>query len=204
MRALSVICLGALLLGASPTTAQMIDIDAIKQEAASKSDEFAELRALLKDSDVNLRIAAFDAMVAHGDASLYEIAVTTAIADIDEVVRARALWEILSRTRSLQIEVDPEGTLDNETSATLQDAYQGYMNFSVGNSLKPLNCINLYYTKDECVAGYNLSVSGTLVNFVYANQNVDGSFRLDGDGVLRGQMRNTRQKIEFPVAISLR
>lgn len=185
--------------------AQKLDIDAIKSEAASAADEFAELRALMRDQDANLRLAAFDAMVGHGDPSLYEIAVSMGIADVDEIVRARALWEILSRLRTIAVLIDPEGSVGNdEAQKALQNAYQGRMSFQIGNALKPANCINLYYVKDECVGGYNLTVNGTRVTFVYANQNLDGTLKLDGDGTLRGIFRNTRMKLEFPVEIPLR
>ncbi len=190
---------------ASTAQAQKIDVEAIKSQAASDADEFAELRALMRDQDPNLRLAAFDAMVAHGDPSLYEIAVSMGIADVDEVIRSRALWETLVRMKNVSILVDPEGSITNsDAQKTLSNAYQGRMNFQVGNALKPLNCVNLYYEKDECVGGYNLGVNGTLVSFVYANQNLDGTLRLDADGVLRGTFRNTRYKLEFPVEVPIR
>lgn len=188
----------------APAEAQMIDTDAIRRQAEEKSGEFAELRALLRDEDVNLRLAAFDAMVAHGDPSLYEIAVSTAIADIDEVIRARALWEVLSRMRTLNIDVDPEDTLKGDAAETVEGFWQGRMNFSVGNTVREANCINLYYDRPECIAQHSLSVNGTRVGFSYASQQLDGVMRLESDGILRGTFRHTRSKIEFPVAMTLR
>ena len=185
--------------------AQKIDIDAIKSKAKADANEFAELRALLRDEDANLRLAAFDAMVEHGAPSLYEIAISMAISDIDEVVRARALWEMLSRMRTLAILVDPEEEITStEARKSLEKAYQGRMTFQIGNALKIENCINLYYTKENCVAGYNLTINGTRVIFVYQNQNLDGTLTLDGDGTLRGTFRNTSMQIEFPVEVPLR
>lgn len=202
----NVIFLSALLgLVAVTAGAQKLDIESIKSKAASDADEFSELRALMRNEDANLRLAAFDAMVTHGDPSLYEIAVSMGIADVDEVVRARALWEILSRMRTLAVLVDPEGKVSNKgAQEQLQKSYQGRMSFQVGSTHKPANCINLYYEKENCAAGYNLSVNGTLVTFVYANQNLDGTMKLDSDGALRGTFRNTRYKIEFPVEVPLR
>ncbi|WP_299962363.1 HEAT repeat domain-containing protein [uncultured Roseobacter sp.] len=192
-------------LTAGASHAQKLDIEAIKRDAASAADEFAELRALMRDQDANLRLAAFDAMVTNGDPSLYEIATSMAIADVDEVVRSRALWEILSRMRTMAILIDPEEKVtDSENQKALQNAYQGRMSFQVGNALKDLNCVNLYYVKDECVGGYNLAVNGTRVTFVYANQNLDGTLKLEGDGALRGVFRNTRLRLEFPVEVPLR
>ena len=192
-------------LAATTVGAQKLDIEAIKSQAASDADEFAELRALMRNEDTNLRLAAFDAMVGHGDPSLYEIGVSMGIADVDEVVRARALWEILSRMRTMAILVDPEGNVtDKSAKEQLQKSYQGRMSFQIGNAHKLVNCINLYYEKEDCVAGYNLSVNGTLVTFVYANQNLDGTMKLDSDGALRGTFRNTRYQIEFPVEVPLR
>lgn len=201
-----VIFLGLLLgLMSTMAAAQKLDIEAIKSQAASAADEFAELRTLMRDEDANLRLAAFDAMVNQGDPSLYEIAVSMGIADVDDVVRARALWEILSRMRTMPVLVDPEGKVtDKAAKEQLQNSYQGRMSFQVANAHKAVNCINLYYKQDECVAGYNLSINGTLVTFVYANQNLDGTMKLDSDGVLRGTFRNTRYKIEFPVEVPLR
>lgn len=195
----------SLVLAASMACAQKLDIEAIKSKAAADADEFAELRALMRDEDANLRLSAFDAMVTHGDPSLYEIAVSMGIADVDEVVRARALWEILTRMRTMAILVDPEGSIaDNELQKTLQAKYQGRMSFQVGNAHKETNCINLFYNRDDCVAGYNLSVNGTLVTFVYANQYLDGTLKLDSDGALRGILRNTQIRVEFPVEVPLR
>ncbi|MDE9451674.1 HEAT repeat domain-containing protein [Aliiroseovarius sp. Z3] len=186
-------------------SAQKIDIEAIKSQAAADASEFAELRALLRNEDANIRLAAFDAMVTHGDPSLYEIATSMAIADVDEIVRARALWEILSRLRTMAILVDPEGEVQSEEARkSLEKAYQGRMSFQVGNAIKDENCVNLYYNKENCVPGYNLTVNGTRINFVFQNQNLDGTLKLDGDGALRGMFRNTRFQIEFPVEIPLR
>lgn len=186
-------------------TAQKIDIEAIKSKAEADAGEFAQLRALMRDEDANLRLAAFDAMVAHGDPSLYEIATSMGIADIDEIVRARALWEILSRMRTLTILVDPENKVTADAARkALYDTYQGRMSFQVGNAIKSQNCVNLYYTKEDCQAGYNLAVNGTRVNFVFQNQYIDGTLTLDGDAALRGVFRNTNLKVEFPVEIPLR
>ncbi len=197
----------SLFLALLPVTlaAQKIDIDAIKSKAKTDASEFAELRALLRDEDANLRLAAFDAMVEHGAPSLYEIAISMAISDIDEVVRARALWEMLSRMRTLAILVDPEEEITStEARKSLEKTYQGRMSFQIGNALKNENCINLYYTKENCVAGYNLTINGTRVVFVYQNQYLDGTLTLDGDGALRGVLRNTSLQIEFPVEVPLR
>ncbi len=194
----------ALALAAGPASAQKVDIAAIKSAAAGSASEFAELQALLRDPDPNLRLAAFDAMVSHGDPSLYEIAISTSIADSDEVVRARALWEILSRNATLLVLVDPEGTADDATRKALAEAYQGRISFQVGNTIKERNCINLYYTRDDCVATFNLTVNGTRVAFVYGSMSLDGSLTLDGDATLRGVLRQTNMKIEFPVEIPLR
>ncbi|MEX0277386.1 MAG: HEAT repeat domain-containing protein [Ruegeria sp.] len=201
-----VILLGLFLgLIATSVAAQKLDIEAIKSQAASDADEFAELRMLMRNENANLRLAAFDAMVNHGNPSLYEIAVSMGIADVDDVVRARALWEILIRMRTMVILVDPQGNVtDKNAQEQLQKSYQGRMSFQVGNALKAVNCINLHYEREDCVAGYNLSVNGTLVTFVYANQYLDGNMKLDSDGALRGTFRNTRYKIEFPVEVPLR
>lgn len=186
-------------------SAQKIDIGAIKSQAETDASEFAELRGLLRDEDANIRLAAFDAMVTHGDPSLYEIATSMAIADVDEIVRSRALWEILSRLRTMAILVDPEDEVQSdEARKTLEKAYQGRMSFQVGNAIKDQNCVNLYYTQEDCVAGYNLTVNGTRINFVYQNQYIDGTLKLEGDGALRGIFRHTRYQIEFPVEIPLR
>lgn len=185
--------------------AQKIDIEAIKSTAKSDASEFSELRALMRDDDPNVRLAAFDALVAHGDPSLYEIAVSMGIADIDEIVRARALWEMLSRTRTLAILVDPGSEVTSqEDQKKLADKYQGRMSLQVATAIKQENCINLYYERENCAAGHNLSINGTRVSFVYSNQSLDGTLKLDSDGTLRGTFRDTRLKIDFPVEIPLR
>ena len=185
--------------------AQKIDIEAIKSAAKTDASEFSELRALMRDDDPNVRLAAFDALVAHGDPSLYEIAVSMGISDIDEVVRARALWEMLSRTRTLAILVDPGSEVTSqEDQKALAETYQGRMSLQVATAIKQENCINLYYEREDCVAGYNLTINGTRVSLVYSNQYIDGTLKLDSDGALRGTLRNTRLKIDFPVEIPLR
>lgn len=185
--------------------AQKIDIEAIKSAAKTDASEFSELRALMRDDDPNVRLAAFDALVAHGDPSLYEIAVSMGISDIDEVVRARALWEILSRTRTLAILVDPGSEVTSqEDQKALAETYQGRMSLQVATAIKQENCINLYYEREDCAAGYNLTINGTRVSLVYSSQNIDGTLKLDSDGALRGTLRNTRLKIDFPVEIPLR
>lgn len=183
-----------------------IDVAAIRATAEGSASQFAELRTMLRDPDVNLRLATFDAMVANGDPSLYEIAVSTAIADSDEVIRSRALWEIMSRMATIIVLVDPDGTIeDAEAKKTLRDLYQGRMSFATVNAVKPRNCINMNRADDgACDVNYNLTLNGTRVSFVHANELLDGELLLEGDGVLRGTLRQRRAKIEFPVAIPLR
>lgn len=195
----------AIALCAGPAPAQKVDIAAIKSAAAGSASEFAELQALLRDPDPNLRLAAFDAMVSHGDPSLYEIAVSTSIADSDEIVRARALWEILSRNATLLILVDPEASIETEeTRKALAEAYQGRISVEMGNAIKARNCINVGYVREDCLTNTNLTVNGTRVTVNLSGSNLDGSLTLDGDATLRGVLRNTRLKIEFPVEIPLR
>ena len=130
---------------------------------------------------------------------------STAIADSDEVVRARALWEILSRTPTVVVLVDPEGSIDGDAGKALYEAYQGRMSFATVSEVREKGCINLYNAAEgECSTSYVLALSGTKVNFVYENQYLDGILNLDGDGVLRGTLRQTRMKTEFPVEIPLR
>lgn len=193
------------LCAAVPAAAQKLDIGAIKAAAQGSASEFAELKTMLRDPDVNLRLATFDAMVGNGDPSLYEIAVSTAIVDSDEVVRSRALWEILSRLPTVQVLVDPEGTVTDDTRKMLQESYQGRMSFATVSAVPDKGCINLSSAqKGECNPNYNLTVNGTNVGFVYANQYLDGTLMLEGDGALRGTLRQTRSKIDFPVEIQLR
>lgn len=194
------------LLAAAPAGAQKLDIGAIKAAAQGSASEFAELKTMLADPDVNLRLATFDAMVGNGDPSLYEIAVTTAIVDSDPVVQSRALWEILSRMPTVIVTVDPEGTItDAELKKKLQEAYQGRMSLATVNAVKEKGCVNLNNARDgECNPSFNLTVDGTSVAVVVASEYLDGLLALEGDGVLRGTLRNTRLKAEFPVAIALR
>ena len=74
----------------------------------------------------------------------------------------------------------------------------------MGSAHKAANCINLYYEREECVAGHNMTINGTRVTFLYSSQNLDGTLKLDSDGTLRGVLRNTRYKFDFPVEVPLR
>jgi hypothetical protein len=198
-RLLSAFLATAALAAPAAAPAQKIDIDAIRAQAQASAGEFAELRALLADPDVNLRLAAFDAMVAHGDPSLYEIAVTTGLADVNEVVQSRALWESLSRRKSLILQVDPEGTLSGDAKAALDNQYQGQVILNVTQVFPDVKCLN-FAGASECRVGFSADVAGLMM--IINSGGLTGELTLGSDGILRGEVRDGRQV--FPVALALR
>ena len=56
------VLMGSVLIATADARAQRGDMEAIKQGAQEAASEFAELRALLRSPDENLRLAAFDAI----------------------------------------------------------------------------------------------------------------------------------------------
>jgi hypothetical protein len=199
----SIILAAALAMAAAGTAhAQArIDVEALRQQSRASADEFAELRSLLRDDNADLRLATFDAMVRHGDPSLYEIAVTTALADADPVLRARALWEVLSRRASLVFQVDPDGAVSGDAAKTLEAAYQGQVVFNVSKIDQAAQCLN-FRNRDGCVPGDSAKVDGLRVTLVRGYFSAD--LALDVDGVLRGAMRQSNVELAYPVAMDLR
>jgi len=195
-----VICV--LAVAGSDVRAQRVDIEAIKQQAQGSASEFAELRALLRSPDENLRLAAFDAMVAHGDPSLFELATATALGDASDVVRARALWEILSRRATFTVRFDPEGTVtDGEPADALDELFRGRENYTVAAGFPEWKCLSLN-SSSRCQAAYSLSLSGVVGTLTYGD--LVGQLVLEGDGVLRGTLRHEDVSVPFPAEIRLR
>ena len=188
--------------------AQKVDIDALKKQIQTDSDEFSELRGLLKNPDINVRLAAFDAMVKHGDPSLYEIAISSGLVDTDEVLRARALWETLSRRRSITFLIDPDKKVEDEKTRKILDTANTWtINIrGVYEAGKCLNFRSSSQSNDTCQVGGNFSISGTTVQFIqnYSNWNSSAQLFLEGDGVLQGKITDSAKQIVYPVEIDLR
>ncbi len=196
------VVIGSLLIAAADARAQRVDIEEIKQGAQEAASEFAELRTLLRSPDENLRLAAFDAMVDHGHPSLFELATATALGDASDVVRARALWEVLSQRATFTVLFDPEGSVANENIASeLDELFHGRENYDVAATFADRKCLSLYQT-NRCQAAYSLSLSGVVASLTYGD--LVGQLVLDGDGVLRGTLRHDDVSGAFPAEIRLR
>ena len=185
--------------------AQDIDMQALKDAIGERTSNYNELVELLDSADGNTALAAFDAMMASGDKSLQEIALTAGFAASDACLRARALWEVLSRRDNFVVMIEsPEGgdAKDNKaaTIAGSQLSYQIYSTFP------EKQCLSLSNSKSECPAGYQATVSGLKVDLISSKSpGLVGAFVLGTDGVLIGKVATMSDPIiSFPAKIELR
>lgn len=185
-----------------PALANEIDIDAIRQKAKQDAGQYAELRQLMRDPDQNIRLAAFEAMVDHGDPALYEIAVSMGLADADEVVRARALWEAISRRTTIVLHADPDKTLAPEGQRTLKATYPEDLVFTIKAIAEGYKCLNFQSAGSKCHRGYSADVSGLVVSFDY--RDLSGEMVLREDGILAGHVVDYDRDYRFPVELYLR
>ena len=199
--------MGLICLLSSPTTAQKIDVDALKATIGKASDSYAELRPLLSDPNESKRIAAFEAFVAHGDKGLYEIAVSSAIADGSEVLRARALWEIMSRRDLITIAFDMEAINKNET---LQQNFSkakmpAQFVWKVLKRFPETQCLSMQHSTN-CHPSSSWTISGLTAAFKHGSSNTSGQFELMDDGRLLGEVtwKYHEQTANFPAIVIIR
>lgn len=188
---------------AAPTLAQDVDIDALMADIDKRSGQYEQLIAILQGTDANRSLAAFDAMVDTGDATMIEVAVNTGLSATDSRLRARALWEALARKDSMTLIVDT-AELDQDERTALDAWYGEIQTWPLYQKLPETQCINLNSTAD-CYIGRNLSVSGLKLDINYdPNPGISGQFTLDESGRLVGRVTDDRSKATYPATIEFR
>lgn len=169
--------------------AQKLDVGAIVAEAQGAADELGVLREKLADPDINVRLAIFDAMVAHGDPTLYEVATSMAIKDVDPVLRSRVMWEVLSRKATITILIDPEGTVtDKDLRAKMDSRLTAQYVVQIGSVVPVGNCLVIHYVSEECNPSYNFIQSGETLTMHFSNQKLRAQFRLNDKQELVGEI----------------
>lgn len=185
--------------------AQQIDSSALIESIKQGAQQYDDLLTLLTADDLKTRLSAFTVLVDHGDKSLFELAVSTAMADTSEVLRARALWEAMSRRDSIAVEFDMTLIAKDETlKSTFETAKNPeQLAWTTYGSLPDRQCLNLSSSssaKGKCAGQYHVDVSGLVVTVIY--QSTLGQFLLEEDGILRGKL--TYGSVTYPATITVR
>tara|TARA_R110001599_G_scaffold127379_8_gene300747 strand:+ start:11612 stop:12229 length:618 start_codon:yes stop_codon:yes gene_type:complete len=181
--------LGALALSPSIVSAQ--SASELLEAARAQSKEIEELKAVMDGPDRNLRLAAFDAMVA-GESSLYrEIAVEAGLASTDSLLRARALAFAMRSASTLVINlaVDtaaPKSIQENSTKYLAEKRQLLTVSLSDGESS---GSTLVRETRDDYSQGRgSLEVQGLQVQFTGYYNRITGELTLGDDGVLAGPL----------------
>jgi hypothetical protein len=189
----------------SQVDAQQIDTSALVDAINQGAKEYNNLLPLLTADDLKTRLSAFTVLVGHGDKSLFELAVSTAVADTSEVLRARALWETMARRDNIAVEFDmAEIAKDDSLKSVFETAKNPeQLVWITYGHVADRQCLNLNSSssaKGQCGGAYSIDVTGLVVTVVY-NTTV-GQFLLEEDGVLRGKL--TYGGVSFPATMTVR
>ncbi len=175
----------------------MADID-------KRSGQVDQLIDILQGTDANRSLAAFDAMMATGDPTMIEVAVNTGLSATDSRLRARALWEALSRKDAMTLIIDTS-ELDQDEKAALDDWYGEIQTWPLNQKYPETQCINLCGYPSGCYIGRSLSVSGLRVDIKYEpSPGIAGQFALDEAGKLVGRVTDPGDKSTYPATIEFR
>jgi hypothetical protein len=191
------------LLGATAGAAgaQKVDVDALISAIDERAGQYQKLTEILQGTDPARALAAFDVMLETGDETMREAAVSAAMSATDERLRARALWETLLRKDSITVTVDTD-SLDEEARAALDSWIGAVSTWGITGRFPETQCLNLYRS-NPCQPDYHLSVSGLKVDLRYSGSTY-GSFALNSEGVLAGQVTNVSSKAVYPATIQVR
>lgn len=171
--------------------AQDVDIEALKKKIEERSGQYGELNAILENESIDTALAAFDVMVETGNKSLTEMAISSALSAADTRLRARALWEAMSRRRTFVIEVDTDALDEAEDEKRpVREWFGEQQTYEINGVFDETQCLNLA-ASETCYTGYNATVSGIKLDVIHGN-NLSGSFELGVDGVLHGTIANPR------------
>ncbi|SDF61499.1 hypothetical protein SAMN04488105_1366 [Salipiger thiooxidans] len=203
MQYLPVAVLGAISI-ATTLSAQEIDIGALMADIETRSGQYEQLIGILQGTDTNRALAAFDAMVATGDPTMIEVAVNTGLSATDSRLRARALWEALSRKDAITLIIETSEIGEDEKAA-LGNWYGEIQTWPLNQKYPETQCINLYGRSSGCYLGRSLSVSGLRVDIKYdPNPGIAGQFALDEAGKLVGRVTSNESRHTYPATIEFR
>lgn len=93
------------------------------EKARAESREIEELKAIMDGPDRNLRLAAFDAMMASDKPLFRSIATEAGLASTDSLLRAHALRAVIFNMSSLMVSL----TVDPEAPKELKEASEKYL-----------------------------------------------------------------------------
>lgn len=181
--------------------AQSLDVDEMISSINERSGKYSKLTQILQGSDSTRALAAFDVMLESGDKTMRETAISTAMSATDERLRARALWETFSQKDSFTITVDTKD-LDADGKGALVKWIGAVSTWAITARFPETQCLNLYRTK-TCEPLYHVSISGLNVDVHYTNT-MQGSFVLNSEGVLVGEVTNVSTKAVYPASVRLR
>ena len=190
-----------LCVAALPAVSQGLDIESLIADIDQRSGQYRQLTEILQGADAARALAAFDVMLETGDKTMRETAIAAATSATDERLRARALWETLLQKDSFTLLIDTEG-LDDDARIALDDWIGAVSTWGITDRFPETQCLNLYSTT-ACQENYHLSVSGLKVDMRYRST-VQGSFALDPEGILVGEVMNWDSKAVYPATIQLR
>lgn len=183
---------------------QSIDIEKLLTGIEERSGQYETLIEILQGTDATRSLAAFDAMIETGDPTMIEVAVNSGISATDSRLRARALWEALSRRDAFTIEVILD-ELPDDSETGLTEWYGSIQTWPLHDKFHESQCINLS-TSQTCDGEKMVSVSGLVVDIRYqsAGQGIYGKFELAESGDLSGTVMDTRIKTTYPARIKFR
>lgn len=190
-----------LLVAALPAVSQELDMDSLIADIDQRSGQYRQLTEILQGTDAARALAAFDVMLETGDKTMRETAIAAATSATDERLRARALWETLFQRESFTLMIDTEG-LDDDARTALDDWIGAVSTWGITDRFPETQCLNLY-SANACSDEYHLSVSGLKVDMRYRNT-FQGSFALNPEGILKGEVMNSKTKTVYPATIQLR
>ncbi|MEM9013359.1 MAG: HEAT repeat domain-containing protein [Pseudomonadota bacterium] len=169
--------------------AQEIDADALIATITGRAETVDKLLPYLESEDTSVRLAAFETIIGTDDPALLELAISMGFNDADEVVRARALKEVLFRRSNIAIRIDRAALEEDEaiTAALDRLKFGAEEVWPFFERFPETSCINLY-TRADCYGPAHLNISGLTVSFANSNNQTEGQFVLEDDGILRGHV----------------
>lgn len=192
MRIILLLLVALFLIGSPPVKAQSVDVEALKKKIAERSGQYAELVTVLEDRNPDVALAAFDVMVESGNKSLLEMAISSALSATDTRLRARALWEAVSRRDNLVTEVNTAAIENREEAlAALSDWHGAQQSWPLYERFPDTQCINLWPSPRQCHK-YQVTVSGIKLDMSYSGK-ISGSFVLQPNGELVGTIQDPSQ-----------
>jgi hypothetical protein len=168
---------------------------ALVERVRARSQKMNEYRALLRNPDPTIRLAALDEMTKSNDPAVRELAFEAGFATADSAMRALALKAKLAQTANLMLEFKDADNLDKATKKWIAGK-GGRMAIKVVSVEERSGQLNVRWANHKGSG----QVSGTVVNFsVYtckATFQLAEEPELQGEFVCRGtQLMPTRVRL---------